>query len=79
MDKGKEPVIPGQETYNCPLLDRKTCLGECYDIQMVRGLGVRKEVLRYELDFEKADGLCSDCPFNQLPGVINGQWREKYK
>ena len=64
------------DTYNCPLLDRKTCFGECYEIQMVRGRTMKEESLGFKFDFERADELCVNCSYNQLPGVRVGEWRK---
>jgi len=78
MANKERNFLTDPETYECPVLVRKTCMGECYDIQMVRGRSVKKEILNYldhEFDFEKADEFCEDCPYNQLPGVRVGQWK----
>jgi len=56
------------DTYfdRCPLVNRPICDGECYDVQMVRGRFMNESVLGFELDRDRADKLCHNCPFNQL-------------
>jgi len=73
MGKAKKSVAP---SYHCPLINKTVCVGLCYDIQMIRGKSIKKEILDFELDFEKGDELCSECPFNQLPGVRKGMWNK---
>jgi hypothetical protein len=45
---------------------------------MIRGQSVIESVLPdVKIDYEKADELCGDCPYNQLPGVKPGMWKNR--
>jgi len=60
--------------YNCPLVNLEIDETVCYDIQMVTGNMINRKILQdygFEVDEslitkERADRLCSVCPFNQL-------------
>ena len=54
------------ESYFCPMLNRKLWDSECYDIQMVHYGFIKESVLDFALDKEKAESICGSCPFNQL-------------
>lgn len=54
------------EEYECPLLNKKVDMSECYDIQMVKDCFIKESRLDFKLDREKAEKLCPKCPFNQL-------------
>ena len=56
------------ETFNCPLIGKEICLGDCYDIQMIRMRCIKIEASLYPFDRKKADELCDECPYNQLLG-----------
>ena len=52
--------------YDCPLLNKVICDGECYDIQMIRMRCIKMDILDCEFNREEADRLCNICQFNQL-------------
>ena len=52
--------------FECPLLNRLICVGLCYDIQMIRHMTIKPEVIKDNFSFTDANRLCVDCPFNQL-------------
>lgn len=51
----------------CRLLEKEIDDGECYDIQMVRNKYILPEVLAFTVDYEKAEAVCAQCKYNQLP------------
>jgi hypothetical protein len=57
----------------CPLLQRKTDMSECYDIQMVLSHCIKERILNFKLDRVKAEELCSTCPYNQLYDTTNAE------
>jgi hypothetical protein len=59
--------IADLDEYDCPLVGRIMWEVECYDVQMVRMGCINENVLDFKLNRHKADSLCPNCPFNQLP------------
>ena len=54
------------ESYHCPLINREIDMGECYDIQSVRGRLMKKDEFVPDFDREEAEMLCDECPYNQM-------------
>ena len=68
MGKTSNNKIDPLRYHQCPLTEKVVCIGECYDIQMIRIQCVNTSVLNYEFDRKKANKLCVSCSFNQLTG-----------
>lgn len=52
-----------ESEYECPLLHRIIDDGYCYDINMVNSEMIKKDILKDEIDSEKAIEICKDCKY----------------
>ena len=66
LEKNVENLVKYNDVYNCPLIDRLINQGECMDIRHVHGRLMKMDELVPKFDFEKADELCHNCPYNQM-------------
>ena len=58
------------ELFDCSLLGKEVEDGLCYDIQMILGRYINPSALPdIEIDREKAQDICKNCPYNQLPSM----------